>query len=169
MTLRSLVCHSVLTIATQDLSTTAQDDSRENHNHAYMKLLAELTNETFGLEGGIRKEPYKVRRAARAVLFNEKGEIAFQKVERDGFYKLPGGGVDAGETVEEGLRREIREEVGCEITIGEEVGMVIEFRNEFGVLQFSYVWLAKIDGELGEPALEQEEIEEGMVPMWMTL
>lgn len=32
-----------------------------------------------------------------------------------GAWLLPGGGVDAGESVEEGLRREMREETGCEV------------------------------------------------------
>lgn len=32
-----------------------------------------------------------------------------------GAWLLPGGGVDGGESIEEGLRREMREETGCEL------------------------------------------------------
>lgn len=135
-----------------------------------MKLLAELKGTDYGLEGGIEhNRPYKLRRAARAVILDKEGNIAFQYIGRDGYYKLPGGGIDQGESIEDGLRREIREEAGSEIVIGEPIGLVIEYRNEFDVIQLSYTYLAELDGEVGEVALEQEEIDEGMVPMWLPL
>ena len=133
-----------------------------------MKLLAELTDKSLGLsdvEDFVG--PHSVRRSARVVLFNDAGEVAFQKIERDGHAKLPGGGIDEGESIEEGLRREVREEVGCEIAIGEPIGMVMEYRSEMKVLRISYAYLAHIDGELGEPKLEPIEIEEGLVPIWV--
>jgi len=39
------------------------------------------------------------------------------------WWNLPGGAVDAGETVSEGLRREVREETGLEIEVGQLVGV----------------------------------------------
>lgn len=55
--------------------------------------------------------------AAAALVVDEQGRLLLlrrQREPRQGFWALPGGFVDIGETVEAGLRREIREEVGLE-------------------------------------------------------
>lgn len=44
------------------------------------------------------------------------------------FYTLPGGGQEIGETVEEALMRECREEIGCDV----EVGDLLFVRDYFG-------------------------------------
>lgn len=47
---------------------------------------------------------------------------------KDGDYKFPGGGVDSGETYEEALIREIREECGAKVTnICFEFGKMVEY------------------------------------------
>lgn len=53
-----------------------------------------------------------------AVLKNEKGEILLVKRKFDpkkGYWDIPGGFVDLGETIEESLRRELKEELGITI------------------------------------------------------
>ncbi|WP_246164318.1 NUDIX hydrolase [Blastochloris sulfoviridis] len=39
-----------------------------------------------------------------------------------GLWSLPGGGVEVGETLHEAVRREVREEIGCEIRLGAFIG-----------------------------------------------
>jgi mutator protein MutT len=59
-----------------------------------------------------------------ALIFNDQGEIllalrgAKAKNER-GKWEIPGGAVEFGEKIREGLKREIKEEIGIEIEVGE--------------------------------------------------
>ena len=55
--------------------------------------------------------------AASALIRNQRGEIALVRTERRG-WELPGGQIELGETVTEGLRREIMEECGIEVELG---------------------------------------------------
>jgi len=135
-----------------------------------MKLLAEITEMMVGageLGGVLLGSTYRLRKSARAVLLNEKGEVAVQYLQNHHYHKLPGGGVDAGESIEEALVREVREEVGCECVVEESVGMVIEYRNRYPLLHISYCYTARVVGEVGEPALEPAEIAAGHETLWL--
>lgn len=104
------------------------------------------------------------RSAARAVLFDENGKIYLLNVSKHRFHKLPGGGIDEGESIKQALERELLEEVGCKAEIIDELGTVIEFRNyKEGVLeQTSYCYLARQVGEQMKSALEDSELRQGM-------
>jgi len=67
---------------------------------------------------------YTVRPSAYAVLRDEEGRIAVVRAARGWF--LPGGGIDAGETAEEAVRREAIEECGLVIRIGRAIGSATE-------------------------------------------
>lgn len=75
----------------------------------------------------------------RAVIMKE-GEIFLCKLARGGFYCLPGGTLEPGETRKEGLRREIVEELGVEPVIGPMVYSQ-EFTRSNGLTTFDF-WYA---------------------------
>lgn len=111
---------------------------------------------------------YKLREAARAIVFDEKGNIALLKVTRDGYYKLPGGGFEANEDVTAALKRECLEEIGCDIEVIRELGYTTEFWKEDLEKQISYCFLARAVGEKGVPALTESERERGYETVWLS-
>lgn len=80
---------------------------------------------------------------------------------------MSGGGVDADETIEEALVREVREEVGCECTIVRPIGITIEYRAKYKLLHISYCFVAKVSSEITEPSFEAAEIAAGQKNIWV--
>jgi 8-oxo-dGTP diphosphatase len=133
-----------------------------------MKLLVEISDKTLGLgDDEILGKNYELRKGARVILINDEGDVAIQYLANHFFHKLPGGGVEHGETVTEALIREAREEVGCDVHIEREIGIVIEYRKEHSLLHMSFCYFAKVVGLVTESHLEQAEIDEGMSTVWM--
>lgn len=133
-----------------------------------MKILAEISEATLKIgEPEQLGTEYRLRKSARVILLNAAHEMATQYLETYKFHKLPGGGVDPGETIEEALKRETLEEVGAECKIVRSLGMVIEYRQKYKMLHISYGFVATVVGEIGEPELEPGEIEEGQTTLWL--
>ena len=57
------------------------------------------------------------RVTAGAIIRNSSNQILLQRRSDDGFWSLPGGGIEANETVLECLKREILEETGWQVKI----------------------------------------------------
>ena len=64
----------------------------------------------------------------RGIIINDKKIALIQRVKGDKtYYIFPGGGVEEGETILEALHREMKEELGIEISVGERFA---EYRHE---------------------------------------
>lgn len=135
-----------------------------------MKLLKEISEGTLGLsdEFELLGTNYELRKSARAILINDRGEMATQYLNTYAYHKLPGGGVERGENIEQALRREVLEEVGCDCKISQELGIVIEYRNKYKLLHISYGFVAMVVGEIGLSKLEEGEIEEKQETLWLS-
>lgn len=121
-----------------------------------MKLLATFDQHVLGYIHENDSETTYHRNAVRCVVVNDRREVALVYFARDGFYKIPGGGVDQGESLDEALAREVREETGYTIKHIRELGRIEEDRYYCGMHQTSYCYLAEADqaGEL-EPTAEE--------------
>lgn len=108
---------------------------------------------------------FRKRGAARAVLLDSSNQVYLMKVRLHSYHKLPGGGIDEGESTTQALERELLEEVGCKAEIVAELGTVIEYRNydDGGLEQTSYCYLARQTGDQVASALEDGVLAEGMV------
>lgn len=131
-----------------------------------MKALKILNEENVSDE---ELENFKVRRAARAFVIDNEGKIAFNYMEVDKYYELPGGGVEEGETYEEGLIREAREEAGCDVQILNEVGIIKEYRKEKSFVNETHAYIAKVVGDKKDLILTEGEARGGMTVQWVTV
>lgn len=94
---------------------------------------------------------------------------------RTGDYKFPGGGVNSGETGEQALVREVREECGATVSLIQKAfGKVVEYdvarESEYDLfIMTSLYYVCQIDDALGEQQLEQYEEELGFKPVWVNI
>ena len=127
-------------------------------------IIAELYDSDFGLVDGYAPS-YKARSAARAVLLDDKGQVGLLDATNRHIYKLPGGGIEEGESVEEALRREVIEESGYTITRAKSLGQTIEYRHKFNQVNLTFTFIAHTDKFVGQN-LAEDEAEDGFELKW---
>lgn len=135
-----------------------------------MRLIKKLIHEDVEkLEGKIFK-----RRASRGIILKDS-KILLLYTKRYNDYSFPGGGVDEGEDLITGLKRELVEEVGAQnIEVLDSFGYIDEFRPHYKpqydfMHMLSYFYVCKIDNELQQAKLESHEIANGMSPVWIDI
>ena len=133
-----------------------------------MKKITELRQQDLDENYQPRSEMvYEDRYASRAVLEDDSGRIALMHVQKRDYYKLPGGGVEPGESAEQALHRELLEEVGATGRIESEIGVVEEWRDDKKMLGVSRAYYVKVIGIVGEPHFTDHEIADGFAVEWV--
>ncbi len=79
--------------------------------------------------------PRQFRIAVYALIFREREILLALRRDTD-WWNLPGGGLELGETVEEGVCREVREETGLEVEVDHLVGVYSKPQKQEIVLTF---------------------------------
>lgn len=137
-----------------------------------MRLIQTITDkEIFNKNYDIFSRNWHLRHAARAILMDNESKIALLNVTDKNYYKLPGGGIDYGESTTEALERELLEETGCKSMILGEVGQITEYRYfpndpSNGLIHTSFCYYTHLQGEKGTPKMTQKEIDDGFKLEW---
>lgn len=112
--------------------------------------------------------------ATRGIICKD-GKYAMQ-LSGDGEYKIPGGGVDEGESRLDALCREVAEETGLVVDRSSVryCGEIIEIRRDLfeedkKYIKHSFVYLCEICEERVEMSMTESEIRRGFHPVWEKL
>ncbi|MDB5225356.1 MAG: hydrolase [Candidatus Adlerbacteria bacterium] len=111
---------------------------------------------------------WKDRPTGKVVLFNDKNEIVLVSNKITNLFLLPGGGIEEGEDIVEGTKRECREETGHEIEIIHELGVTEDYRVRDSRHCISYCFAAKALSQ-GPIALTKDESDIGFFMQWFSL
>ena len=132
-----------------------------------MKLIKYISDNILGLSKTDLEtdESWNTRIAVRTVMQDDGGKVALMYVKEYNIYKLPGGGIDDGETLKDAFDREILEETGSVAEISSEIGASIEKRDTWKLFQISHCFLAKLK-HIGEQKLTKEEVDTGFSLFW---
>ena len=130
-----------------------------------MKNLSTLNPENVSDE---ELKTYPIREAARAVVSDGEGNVALLHVANKNYYKIPGGGIDEGEDHMTALKRECGEEIGCDIEVTGEIGVITEWRRFETLKQISYCYTARVKGDKCEPDFTEEELTDGFEVVWLS-
>jgi len=114
------------------------------------------------------------RTAARGIIMNGD-DILLIYTKRYNDYSFPGGGIDAGENIIDGLKRELEEETGAQnIEVHDFFGVYEEIRaTHYKGYDFmdmtSHFYKCTVDKELGQASPEDYEVINGSEPVWVNI
>jgi ADP-ribose pyrophosphatase YjhB (NUDIX family) len=123
------------------------------------------------MEAGQVHETPRHSVSVAAAIFDDSGENVLLIKRRDnGKWEPPGGVLELDETIEDGLRREVREETGAEIEVGPLTGVYKNMTRGIVALVFSARARSELQHQTGEALAVQwtplAEVDSLMVPAY---
>lgn len=120
--------------------------------------------QTITISGANRfSEHTRTRVACRGIVI-EQGTILMSYEKNTDQWFIPGGGLEKGETLPACCRRELEEETGTLVAVGEHFLTIEEYYEEWQFI--SHYFLCTVEGK-GKQALTAQEIETGLEPRWI--
>ena len=121
---------------------------------------------TVEILGANRFDTYtKTRDGSRAIIIRDD-KILLSHETVSGWWLIPGGGMEAGETPEECVVREVEEETGMIVQTKEQFLVLHEYYEEYRYT--SYYFVCEVTGE-SHMNLTEEEKRRGLIPEWIPL
>lgn len=131
--------------------------------------LIDIVDESNKLTGQVeeRWEAYNKglwKRTVSCWIMNKKGEILLQKrtankIRNPNKWAKTGGQVDSGETVEQAIFREVKEELGIEIP-EEQIKVIDIHKSDEENKRFAYIFIFVVDYKISDYKLQYEEVAE---------
>ena len=133
-----------------------------------MRELFRMDRQNYNPDGPVYERP-----SARAVILKD-GKVLLNHVGKYDCYEFPGGGIEAGETPERAMQREVAEETG-RIVVPEsirEFGIVIRRQQDSqdpeGIFeQRNYYYFCEVTDEIVPRKPDDHEVAEGAEPVWV--
>ena len=133
-----------------------------------MRELFRMDRQNYNPEGKVYRRP-----SARAVILKD-GKVLLNYVSKYNCYEFPGGGIEAGETPECAVQREVAEETG-RIVVPDSVrefGIVIRRQQDSmdpdGIFeQENYYFFCDVTDECVPRKPDEHEIQDGAEPVWV--
>jgi 8-oxo-dGTP diphosphatase len=112
---------------------------------------------------------FSPRTASRGVILGENNKVAMLFSKKLGVYQLPGGKIDPGETIEDCMKRECLEEIGCHIDIVAQIGTTKEYRKITKQINISTGFLATCTRVEEDFVVSGDEAKNEMVVVWLDI
>ncbi|MDD3341938.1 MAG: NUDIX domain-containing protein [Bacilli bacterium] len=124
-----------------------------------MRTLFHIDTKDYDVKGTVA-----IRPSVRAIIICD-GKIALVHSLKYDYYKFPGGGIEANESISHALMREVQEETGLEVIPSsiKEFGMVHRIqkgKKEDVFVQDNYYYFCNVQEKIGKQSLQGYELEE---------
>lgn len=111
---------------------------------------------------------YVDRNTGKAIMVDINGKIGLVGNKQNDFLQLPGGGIDDGENIEDGVIRECLEETGCVVALESEVGIIDDYRPRDKKHCINFCYIVSVISK-GEVSYTNEELNIGMYTKWVDI